>query len=144
MTVVYLDSTGSGGTVRVDWSQSYVAGQSYQLKVTAPNGTTSYRMLKVLASTNPAPHITSIAPTSMSNAAKVPVVITGTNFRTGAQVYWAGAFSNVTVDSPTQITVAAPTNNLPTTTMPLYVQEPDAGGETYQLISNGVNFTVTA
>ncbi len=68
-----------------------------------------FSSLKVNAVTNPAPTVSSIAPTSGSTAGGTSITITGTGFLAGATVKFGGvAATNVTLNSSTSLSATTP------------------------------------
>jgi hypothetical protein len=91
----------------------------------------------------PAPTVVSISPNSGSTSGGTSVVITGTNFQTGAGATIGGACTSVTVNSASQIQCTTPANAAGT--VDVVVTNPDtqtgtlSGGFTYATVTN---FTV--
>ena len=84
------------------------------MSVTTAGGTSSTSPVDQF-SYDPAPTVTAVSPSSGSTAGGANVTISGTNFVEGATSVSFGntAVTGATVDSPTQITVAAPAQSIP-------------------------------
>ena len=119
------------------------AAGAVDITVTNPDGQTA-------TSPNPftyltaAPSITSVTPSSGSNAGGTPITIAGSNFVTGATVTIGGApatVTNVTTGSITATTPPGPFDLATTASRDVKVTNPDSRSFT---LSNGFTYTLPA
>jgi len=87
---------------------------------------------------NPQPTITSFSPPTATAGAGFTLVITGTNFINGAQIFWNGQARNTTFISSTRLQATIPGNLVTQGNVPVFVRNPAPSVAD----SNTINFPV--
>jgi hypothetical protein len=109
---------------------------------TPGGGTSTAATFTITAAANPAPAITTLAPSTIAaGSATFSMIVTGTGFVNGSVVNFNGAAKTTTFNSATQLTAAVLATDVATAGTPsVTVTTPAPGGGT----SNSLTFTISA